>query len=110
MKLFNVLIGVLLLCFACSVSPTTINGRFIVGEINSTKITVLLQINTNTGADELGGTTMVFSFDTTSISFPSNPLNNIDYTFHNFNEGNYSQATVTRPIKTVWVNIDLLLK
>jgi len=107
MKLYKLRILILLLIFACSVSPTTINGRFNVNEVNGTK-SVLLQINTNTATNELGGTTIVFSFDTTSISFPINPVNNIDYTFLNFSEGNYSTATVTRPMKNqIWLNIDL---
>jgi hypothetical protein len=107
MKLINLLIGILVFGFTCSVSPTTINGRFNVIEVNGTK-SVLLQINSNTGVDALGGTTILFSFDTTSISFPNNPVNDIDYTFLNFNEGNYSSATVTRPMTNqIWVNIDL---
>ena len=108
MKLFNLLMGIILLSFACSVSPTTINGKFTVTQLNGTKISVLLQINTNSGSDDLGGTTMVFRFDTTAISFPSNPVNEINYSFHNFNNGNYSTATVTRPLKNqIWINIDL---
>jgi len=108
MKLFNLLMGIFLLSFACSVSPTTINGRFSVIQLDSTRISVLLKINTNSGSDDLGGTTMVFRFDTTAISFPSNPQNETDYSFHNFSNGNYSAATVTRPLKNqVWINIDL---
>jgi hypothetical protein len=107
MKQSKLLIGLVLLIFACSVSPATINGRFDVNEVNGIK-SVILQINTNTAMNELGGTTIVFNFDTTSISFPNNPVNEIDYIFHNFNGGNYSSATVTRPLKNqIWVNIDL---
>ena len=108
MKLFNALVGIILFCFATSVSSTTINGRFIVLNFSSSKFTVLLQINTNTGADDLGGTTIVFEFDTTAISLPDNPVKNVDYIFHNFCGGNYSFATITRPMNDkVWVNIDL---
>src|SRR4030065_274602 len=108
MKLSDALVGIILCFFATSVSSTTINGRFTVLNISSSKFTVLLQINTNTGADDLGGTTIVFSFDTTAISFTSNPVKDIDYVFHNFSSGNYSSATVTRPMNNkIWVNIDL---
>jgi len=108
MKLFNFLMGIILFCFASFVSPTTINGRFTVLDVDSSKFTVLLQINTNTGTDDLGGATIVFSFDTTAISFPANPVKDIDYIFHNFCDGNYSPATVTRPMNDkIWVNIDL---
>jgi hypothetical protein len=108
MKLFNALVGMILFFFATSVSSTTINGRFTVLNISSSKFSVLLQISTNTGADDLGGTTIVFGFDTTAISFPGNPVENVNYIFHNFYGGNYSFATVTRPMNDkIWVNIDL---
>jgi len=108
MKLFSLLIGILLLFFACSVSPTTVNGRFTIIQVDEMKISVLLQISTDSGTDDLGGSTIVFSFDTTAIHFPINPVNDIDYFFHNFYSDNYSAATVTRPTKNqIWVNIDL---
>ena len=73
-----------------------------------TKISVLLQISTDTGTDDLGGSTIVFNFDTTAIRFPINPLNDIDYFFIIFMSSNYSAATVTRPMNNqIWVNIDL---
>jgi len=108
MMRFNALMGIILLCFSFSILPTTINGRFTVLESDSSKFTVLLQINTNTGTDDLGGSTIVFNFDTTAISFTNNPVKDIDYIFHNFCSGNYSPATVTRPMQDkIWVNIDL---
>ena len=108
MKLFNLRIGLLLLFFACSVSPTTVNGRFTIIQVDETKISVLLQVSTDSGTDDLGGSTIVFSFDTSAIHFPINPVNEIDYVFHNFYNSNYSAATVTRPVKNqIWVNIDL---
>jgi hypothetical protein len=108
MMRFNALVGIILFFFTFSVLPTTINGRFIVLEEDSSKFTVLLQINTNTGTDDLGGSTIVFNFDTTAISFTSNPVKDVDYVFHNFCSGNYSPATVTRPMQDkIWVNIDL---
>ena len=108
MKLYRLIIGILLLSFACSVSPTTINGRFTVIQVDGTTMSVRLQINTNTSSDDLGATTMVFCFDTTAINFPGDPINGVNYTFHNFNNGNYSAATLTRPLKNqIWINIDL---
>ena len=108
MKLFNFLVVILFFCYASSVSPTTINGRFTVLNATGSDFTVLLQINTNTGTDDLGGATIVFGFDTTVISITENPVKNVDYVFHNFCGGNYSPATVTRPmIDKIWVNIDL---
>ena len=108
MRLFNFLVGIILFCFVSSASPTTINGRFTVVNMTSSKLSVLLQINTNSGTDDLGGATIVFSFDTTSICITQNPVKNVDYIYHNFCGGNYSSATITRPMKDkIWVNIDL---
>jgi hypothetical protein len=108
MRLFNVIVIILLFCFTSPVSPTTINGRFTVLNVTSSEFTVLLQINTNTGTDDLGGATIVFSFDTSAINFPNNPIKDVDYVFHNFNEGNYSGATVSKPMSDkILVNIDL---
>ena len=108
MMRFNALVGIILFCFTFSVLTTTINGRFTVLNSTSSEFTVLFQVNTNTGIDDLGGTTIVFGFDTTAISFTSTPISNVDYIFHNFSGGNYSSATITKPMKNrIWVNIDL---
>ena len=108
MKLFNALVGIILFCHASSVSPTTINGRFTVLNATGSDFTVLLQINTNTGTNDLGGATIVFGFDTTVVTITESPVKDVDYFFHNFCGGNYSLATVTKPIKNrIWVNIDL---
>jgi len=107
MKLSVVLIGLMML-FTSIAFPATVNGRFTVIQIDSLKLTVLFQMNTNTGTDDLGGATIVFSFDTIAVNFPTSPVNNVDYVFHNFNNGNYSPASITRPMRNkIWVNIDL---
>ena len=108
MKLFNVLMGIIIFCYAFFVSATTINGRFTILNATGSDFTALLQINTNTGTNDLGGATIVFGFDTTAISFTSTPVKDVDYVFHNFCGVNYSPATVTRPMNNrIWVNIDL---
>jgi hypothetical protein len=100
--------GIIILTLSCSVSPITVNGRFSNIQFDGNTMSVLVQINTNSGSEDLGGTTMVFSFDTSAVSFPGNPINEVDYTFHNFSDGNYSLATVTRPVENqIWINIDL---
>jgi hypothetical protein len=110
MKLFYFLLGILPLLLTTIISPTTVNGRFTVTEINGSKVSVLLQVNTNTGTDDLGGATIVFSFDTATINFPSNPVHDVDYVFHNCCGGSYAMATITRPMNDkIWVNIDLPL-
>lgn len=88
--------------------PVEVNGRIIIMNINDSKVSVLLQINTSSGLDALGGATMVVGFDTSTISINANPIKNTDYVFHNFCGENYSPATITRPMgNRIWINIDL---
>ena len=108
MKRYILMLGTLLVFSHSTLLSATVNGRFTVVNMTSAELSVLLQINTDTGTDDLGGATIVFSFDTTAIHINQNPVKNVDYIYHNFSDGNYSPATVTRPMKnTVWVNIDL---
>ena len=91
-----------------TISATNVNGRFVVVGTDSSHLSLLLQLNTNTGIDAMGGATIVIEFDTVSTTFKSNPIINIDYIFHNFSGGNYSPATITRPMSNkIWINIDL---
>ena len=85
-----------------------INGRILVTSISSVKVSILLQLNTSSAPDAMGGATMVIGFDSTVLQYNPLPIKNVDYIFHNFCEGNYSPATVTRPItNNIWINIDL---
>ena len=100
------LLGIVL--FASVSFATSVNGRFVVVKSDASKLSVLVQINTNSGKDDLGGTTMVLSFDKTIINFSSSPESGKDYIFHNFSGGNYNDATVTNPLSDkLWINIDL---
>lgn len=108
MKLFSSLLVILLFWYARSAESATINGRFIIVSSDPLKTSVLLQINTALGNANLGGATMVFSFNTSAITIGENPVQDVDYAFHNFSGGYYSLATVTRPMtNTIWINIDL---
>ena len=107
MRLY-LLFGTIILFFSSFNFPAIVNGRFTIVQINTFQLTAKMQINTNTGIDDLGGATIVFEFDTSSLAFPSSPVHNVDYTFQNFSNGSYSLATVTRPMANqIWVNIDL---
>ena len=87
---------------------TDVNGRFLVITNNGINYTVRLQLNTNTGIDDLGGATIVFNFNKDNLSFPSSPQSGVDYTYHNFSGGTYSVGTVTRPLTDqIWLNIEL---
>ena len=105
---YKLLIGIAIFSFTSVISAADINGRFVVTSSDSSKLAVLLQINTITGTNALGGATIVFGFDTASINLTNNPIINTDYIFHNFCDNYYSPATITEPIKgRIWVNIDL---
>ncbi len=69
MKLFLYLTGFLIFFSAFSILPTTVNGRFTIISTSNSEVTVLVQINTNTGTDDLGGATIVVSFDTNAVKF-----------------------------------------
>ena len=104
----RLMILMVLLFFSSAISAADINGRFVVSNTDSSKLAVLMQINTMTGDKALGGATIVFGFDTSSIKMTSAPIKNVDYIFHNFCDNFYSPATITEPMKgKIWVNIDL---
>ena len=85
----------------------TVNGRFIVLEHSATSYTIKVQINGDTNTQFLGTSTVIFNFDSTSISYPNNPVEGQDYSFANFSTGNYSTAKITRPKSNeIWLNID----
>ena len=88
------------------IAQTNVNGRFVNVSQDSASYTVKFQVNTNTDNDTLGCSTIIFNFDTTSISFPAIPLNNEDYHFLNFTGPDYN-SKITRPLlNQVWVNIE----
>lgn len=108
MKSNIALTGIILFLINYSGFSTTVNGRFVDKGLIGSKHNILLQINTDTGIDDLGGATIVFSYDTNAIRMTNTPIKNADYTFHNFDGGQYSSATITKPMKNkIWVNIDL---
>ena len=91
-----------------NIIATDVSGRFIVGEPLNSEISVTLQINTNTGVDDLGGATIIIKFDSMAVSYPCNPQNENDFSFSNFSGGNYNLGTITRPVADqIWINIDL---
>jgi hypothetical protein len=105
-KKVNLNIVIVLILFTVNAFATSVNGRFIVVKSDSTKLSVLVQISTNTGSDDMGGATIVISFDKNGLGFNASPVTDKDYKFANFNGGNYSDATVTRPLSDkVWINI-----
>ncbi|MBP9121185.1 MAG: T9SS type A sorting domain-containing protein [Ignavibacterium sp.] len=101
-------IGMLLFVFNTIISATNVNGRFVVISTDSLILEVLLQVNTNTGSDDMGGATIVIGFNSSALSFNCSPQVNTHYVFHNFSGDKYSPATITKPaIDKLWLNIDL---
>ena len=107
-KKIKLMIYTVIFFYSSIISAAEINGRFVVINVDSTQLAVLLQVNTISGTEAIGGATIVFGFDTAAINISSEPVKNVDYYFHNFSDNYYSPATITRPMKgRIWVNIDL---
>ena len=108
MKAYIFLIIILLIFPFTRISATQLNGRVVVINNDGNNYKILLQINTDSQAQKMGGATFVLDYDTTSLSFPDNPEIGNDYNFRNFSLGYYDTAKVTK-IKNgrIWLNIDL---
>ena len=108
MKAYSFLIILLLIFPLTRISATQLNGRVVVINNDGNNYKILLQINTDTQAQKIGGATFVLDYDTTSLNFPDNPEIGNDYSFKNFTLGYYDTAKVTK-IKNgrIWLNIDL---
>jgi len=89
-------------------NATVVNGRAVLDSYNDTLYSIKLQINTNTGSDDMGGATIVIRYDSTQLFFPDFPVAGIHYVFHNFSSGTYSPALVTKVLgNRLWLNIEL---
>lgn len=89
---------------------TTINGRIQTYAINDSIIEAKVQINTDTGTDDLGGATIILRYDTTRYSIASSFGVNGFYNFFNFSGGNYAEAFLTTPFRNeIWINLDLIV-
>ena len=105
------ILTILILIINIELYSTTVNGRFVVLVNNGSVYSVKVQINTDTGIDDLGGATIVFNFNNSDLSIPTSNPPYVDasaHTYHNFSGGNYSAATVTKPsANQIWLNIEL---
>ncbi len=108
MKLRNTLLIIIALAFTITASATELNGRVVVINDDGSNYKILLQLNTDTEAQKMGGATFVINYDTTLLSYSDNPENGIDFIFSNFNMGFYDTAKVTKITNgRLWLNIDL---
>ncbi len=94
--------------WAALVAQPVVDGNFLVMTNNGTTYSVKVQLKTNTGTDDLGTATIQFDFNSSALSFPEFPTAGVDYVIHAFSGGNYSVATVTRPLANrISINIEL---
>lgn len=104
----SILILAFVIFFSALTNAATVNGRTLLVSYNDSLYCIKLQINTDTGTDQMGGATIVLSFDTTQLSFPDFPVQGTDYIFNNFSDGMYSPAYVTKVLgNMLWLNIEL---
>ena len=108
MRNATIIILIYLLIHTLNLYAIDVNGKFLVNNPLNSEINVTLQINTNTGLDDLGGATIVIKFDTMAVNYSLCPTIGVDYFFCNFSGGNYNIATITHPVANeIWINIDL---
>lgn len=102
---------IMILLFAATTEiAAAVNGKFVVIDQSTTSFSVSLKVNTETGQDDMGSSTIVFEFNNDALNFPANPAAGVDYEFQNFSGTYYSTATVTRPLDNqIRINIELLL-
>lgn len=101
----KILILFFLLIFSPFVFTQTVDGQFIVLTNDGANYSIKVQIKLQSGSQNLGNGTIRFSFNQTDLSFPSSPVEGTNYSFNNFQGGDYS-STVSRPNpNTVSINI-----
>ena len=96
---------ILLISAIFTLEAQTIDGFFTTVENTSTNYVVKLQIKLESGSAILGNATIRLNYDTTSLSFPTQPTLNKDYEIYNFISPEYL-SQVSNPSKaTISINI-----
>ncbi|MCL5030776.1 MAG: T9SS type A sorting domain-containing protein [Bacteroidetes bacterium] len=91
--------------FYSVLNAQTVNGNFQIIENNNSVFTVKLQISIQQGEVAMGNAVIRFNFNTNSISFPQNPVDNIDYIIHNLNHNDYYSSVSLSAPGTISINI-----
>lgn len=100
---------VLVVFLVSTTSATDLNGKISIINNDGMNYQIVLQINTNTEPQELGGATIIINYDKSELSFPGEPEIGEDFVFYNFSQGYYDDATVTKVTDDqIWINVDLL--
>ena len=106
----TLIVSLITFFFITAASATVLNGRVNIINNDGNNFKIMLQINTDTQSQKMGGATIVIDYDSTLLSFPDNPEIGTDYIFSNFNMGFYDTAKVTKATSgQIWINIDLIL-
>ncbi len=108
MKIFWLTV-VLSICTFFSIHSQTINGKFLIIEKNDTSYTAKLQLSVQQSTALLGNSVIRFTYDTNSVYFPPNPLENKDYTIYNLSGSNYVYSVSHPSANTISINIALIL-
>ena len=104
---FKLIIFYLFVSMYSLCSAQNINGRFVVTVNNGIDYSVKIQISSNTSNIRLGSSNLRFSYDG-GVLYTLNPVQDTNYTFHNFSGGNYEIGTVVRPAPNqIGINIEL---
>ena len=75
---------------------------------NGINYSVKIQISSKTADIRLGSSNLRFSFEG-GISYPLNPAQDTNYTFHNFSGGNYEVGKIVRPSQNeIGINVELI--
>jgi hypothetical protein len=91
-------------------SATDLNGRVKILWNDGILYRIMLQINTDSVPQKLGGATITLHYDQTLLGFPDEPEAGVHYSFSNFNGGVYDTATITKVgSNQLWINLDLLI-
>lgn len=102
-RVFYVIILFLLTIF--TIKAQTVDGFLQVVENTDTSYVVKLQIKLESGSTILGISSIRYNYDTTSLSFPTNPVLNKDYEIYNFNSPDYFSSVSHPSAATISINI-----
>ena len=101
--IFYLFVSIFSLCLA-----QNINGRFVVTVNNGIDYSVKVQISSNTADTRLGSSNLRFSYEG-GVSYPLNPAQDTNYTFHEFSGANYEIGKIVRPAPNqIGINIELI--
>jgi hypothetical protein len=98
----------IILCTIFTINSQIINSNFQVVENNDSGYTVRLQLSIQGDPAIMGNSVIRFSYDTNSVYFPQNPVENKDFSIYNLSGSNYVYSVSHPSSNTISINIALL--